>query len=320
MSQAAEAVSGSRESIDPHRLLIFREVARRGSLSAAATALGWTQPAVGQHVQRLERDLGLSLALRSTRGITLTDAGIALLSHADAMASRLTAADEEMRALRTLRGGRLRIAAFPSASATLVPPALGRLATETPDLDVRLTELEPAQARTAVLAGEVDLALVFGYVGADGEDEHHDLTTQPLLDDPVRAVLPVEHRLARRADSRNGLPLTDLAQERWIAGCPRCRTHLLALATKAGFRPDVRHSTDDYVVVQKLVAAGLAVALLPRLALTAFRDERVVAVPIAGNPSRRIAVVHRREATAMPAVQAGLRALVQSERAAQSGP
>jgi len=145
MNQAQEPVI-DLDAFDPRRLLIFREVARRGSLSAAATALGWTQPAVGQHIQRLERDLGLALALRSTRGITLTEAGTRLLSHADAVASRLAAAGQEMDALRTLRTGRLRIAAFPSAAATLIPPALARLAAAAPGLD---TTPSP-QAPTAI--------------------------------------------------------------------------------------------------------------------------------------------------------------------------
>jgi len=120
VNQAQEPVI-DLDAFDPRRLLIFREVARRGSLSAAATSLGWTQPAVGQHIQRLERDLGLSLVLRSTKGITLTEAGTRLLSHADAVASRLAAAGQEMDALRTLRTGRLRLAAFPSAAATPQP-------------------------------------------------------------------------------------------------------------------------------------------------------------------------------------------------------
>lgn len=309
MAEDSEAASGVGGTIDPRRLLIFREVARRGSLSAAAAALGWTQPAVGQHLQRLERDVGLPLALRSTRGVTLTDAGAVLLGHADAVASRLSAAGEEMRALRTLRAGRLRLASFPSAAATLVPPALTRLAAAAPDLDVRLTELEPMEAHGAVLGGEADLALVFHHPGAQDQDEHRDLTTHALLDDPVLAVLPVSHPLAGRAGSAGGLDLSELAGERWVAGCPRCRTHLQALAARAGFHPDVRHSTDDYVVVQNLVAAGLAVALLPRLALVAARDDRVVAVRIAGEPARRVSLVHRREAAATPSVRAGIRAL-----------
>lgn len=307
-------------NVDPRRLLIFREVARRGSLSAAAAALGWTQPAVGQHVQRLERDVGMPLVRRSTRGVTLTEAGAALLEHADAVASRLAAADEEMRALRTLRTGTLHLAAFPSACATLVPAALARLAESAPDLDVRLTELEPPEARTAVLTGEVDLALIFSHRGTDTHDGHRDLVTVTLLDDPVLAVLPAGHQLADGSGSPDGgVDLALLAGERWVAGCPRCRAHLLALAAGAGFAPDIRHSTDDYVLAQNLVAAGLAVTLLPRLAMRAARDDRVVAVPVAGAPARRVSMVHRREAAAIPAVHAGIRAFAHPPASLTSG-
>src|SRR5688500_12347141 len=228
-------------SLDPRRLLIFREVARRGSLSAAAVALGWTQPAVGQHLQRLERAIGLPLALRSTRGVTLTDAGVALLNHADALAARLAAADEEMSALRAMRAGRLRIAAFPSASATIVPPALARLSEVAPGLDVRLTEHEPPEARLAVLAGDVDSALMFEHPGDADRDAHPDLVSRTLTDDPVFAVLPGDHALVTRTDAAAGCDLAELAGERWVAGCARCRVHLLSLAAEAGFEPDVRH-------------------------------------------------------------------------------
>ncbi len=140
MPGAQPVIDDRRRTVDPRRLLVFREVAQRGSLSAAAASLGWTQPAVGQHVSRLERDLGLPLVLRSTRGITLTDAGFQLLEHANAIASRLAAAEDEMHLHRTLRTGRLRIAAFPSACATLIPPVLAQLAESVPDLDVWLSE------------------------------------------------------------------------------------------------------------------------------------------------------------------------------------
>lgn len=136
------------------------------------------------------------------------------------MASRLAAAQEEMRALRTLRTGRLRVAAFPSACATLVPPALARLAETAPDLDAWLTEFEPPRARAAVLAGDVDLALLFHHPGIDNHDEHPALTIHALLDDPVLAVLPSRPRLASTAESSPGLALADLAPERWVAGCP----------------------------------------------------------------------------------------------------
>jgi DNA-binding transcriptional LysR family regulator len=307
VSQGEEAATGS--GLDPRRLLIFREVARRGSLSAAAAALGWTQPAIGQHLQRLERAIGLTLALRSTRGVTLTEAGVALLSHADAVAARLAAAEEDLRALRTLQAGTLRIAAFPSASATLVPPALARLAEAAPGLDVRLTELEPPDARAAVLAGDVDLALMFDHLADGDRDAHHDLIGRALLDDPVFAVLPAGHALAARTGSSEGCALAELAGERWVAGCLRCRVHLVSLATGAGFQPDIRHITDDYVVVQNLVAAGLAVALLPGLALAASRDPRVVVLPLNGDPHRRVTLIQHRESADVPAVRAGVAAV-----------
>ncbi|MBV9847331.1 MAG: LysR family transcriptional regulator [Kutzneria sp.] len=300
--------------IDPRRLLIFREVAARGSLSSAAAALGWTQPAVGQHLRRLERDIGMPLVRRTARGIRLTEAGTALLEHADSIAARLSVASEHMRALRTLRTGRLRLAAFPSACATMVPHVLSRLGSAAPDLDVSLVELEPPEAITAVLAGEVDLALVFHYPGQRAAGEHRDLTAVALLDDPVRAVVAADHPLAADTGSVTGLDLAALANERWVTGCPRCRAYLAALASAAGFRPDTRHSTEDYVVVQKLVAANLAVALLPGLALAAAPDDRVRALPVAGGPLRHISLVHHREAAATPGVRAGVSALLDRAR------
>ena len=308
MNQAQEPVI-DLDAFDPRRLLIFREVARRGSLTAAATALGWTQPAVGQHIQRLERDLGLALALRSTRGVTLTEAGTRLLSHADAVASRLAAAGQEMDALRTLRTGRLRLGAFPSAAATLIPPAMARLAATAPHLDVWLTELEPPEALAAVLAGDIDLAVLFHHPGVESPDRHPDLVTHVLGDDPVRAVLPAHHRQAKPGGIRAPLDLADLARERWIAGCLRCRTHLQALARTAGFQPDIRHTTDDYVVAQNLVAAGLAVTMLPVLALAAAPNQHVITVPIDGNPARQISLAHRKEVAAVPAVKTAVDAL-----------
>jgi DNA-binding transcriptional LysR family regulator len=302
MKRPQEPVSGL-DAFDPRRLLIFREVARRGSLSAAASALGWTQPAGGQHIHRLERDL------RSTRGITLTEAGHRLLSHADAVAARLAAAGQEMDALRTLRTGRLRLAAFPSAAATLVPAALRRLATEAPGLDVWLSELEPPEALAAVLAGDIDLAVLFHHPGVDRPDQHPDLVIHALGDDPVLAVVPAQHPRMPPDGFRGPLNLASLAGERWIAGCLRCRTHLQTLARSAGFEPDVRHTTDDYVVVQKLVAAGLAVALLPGLAIAAAPNSQVTTAAIDGDPVRQISLAHRKEATPVPAVKTAVHAL-----------
>ncbi|GAA1608306.1 LysR family transcriptional regulator [Kribbella sancticallisti] len=291
--------------LDPRRLLIFREVARHGSLSAAATALGWTQPAVGQHMQRLEREVGIPLLLRSVRGITLTEAGTALLAHADALASRLTAARTELQALASMQAGSLSVVAFPSAAAVLVPPALAQLEARAPGLEVRLTEAEPPEARALVTAGDADLAVVFDH--ATGEaDSGGDLVTVPLLEDPLRAVVPADHRLARR---RRPVDLGDLASERWIAGCPRCEENLLSTTRAAGFEPDVRHRSDDYVVVQRLVAEGLAITLLPALALLAAPNDAVAVLRVRTSPRRRIGVLLRTELLQSAAVVAGIEAL-----------
>jgi molybdate transport repressor ModE-like protein len=291
--------------VDVRRLLILRTVAHSGSLAAAARELGWTQPAVSQHVRALERETGLPLVVRGSRGVVLTEAGRVLLGHADAVAARLRAAEDELAELAGLRAGTVRLAAFPSASATLVPAALRELARRRPGLAVELVDAEPPEAVELVASGGADAALVFDYDSAGRTVAGRPyLTARPLWADPVRVVLPAGHRHA----GRRRLALADLAADRWVSGCPRCRAHLDEVCRDAGFSPDVRHSTDDYVVVQALVAQGLAVALLPALAVAAFRDPgvRVVATPDAG--ARHLGVVHHAEATGAPALAAVLEA------------
>lgn len=280
---AADPEAERRSTLDPRRMLVLAHVARLGSLAAAAAELGWTQPAVAQHVRRLEREAGCPLVVRTSRGVTLTEAGAALAGHAEAVAARLRAAREDLDALADLRAGRVRLAAFPSACATVVPAALAALAATAPGLDVRLTEAEPPRARDLLAAGEADLAVAFGHDEVpDGPDGTTGLVRTALVDDPVLLVLPAGSPLARRR-----VRLADAAGLRWVAGCPRCRSHLVAVAGAAGFVPDIRHSTDDYVVTQTLVAAGLGVALLPSMALRASRHPGVVAVPV-GLPPRRV--------------------------------
>jgi DNA-binding transcriptional LysR family regulator len=285
--------------MDPRRVLIFRTVARAGSISAGARALGWTQPAVSQHLARLEREVGGPLFLRGARGVDLTEAGTRLLAHADAVAAHLDAAGAELAGLAQLHTGSARLAAFPSGSAVIVPPALAALAGIAPEVEVRLVEAEPPEAAALVLGGEVDLALVFGY---DDTDPDETLVAVPLADDPVHLILPAGGR-------EDVTSLAELADRTWVAGCERCRSHLVVCCARAGFTPDIRHITDDYVVVQALVSRGLAVAVLPGTALTAFRHPDVEVVPLPELGSRRIDVVHRRGIDAVPAVGAVLAAL-----------
>ena len=260
--------------------------------------LACTQPAVSQHVRRLEQDAGTPLVVRAGRGVALTEAGQVLLQHADAVADRLDAAEQDLAALAGLQTGRVRVAAFPTAAAVLLPPVLAALLQRAPRLDVRLTELEPPEAEAAVRDGSADLAVVFRHA-LDSTPVEGDLLREPLTRHPVLAAVPS----ARSAAPRD---LADLAGERWIAGCERCRAHLLRCASTAGFTPDVRFATDDHVVVQRLVAAGLGVALLPAWAFSASAQDGVDAVAVSGVDDRIVEVLVRPDARRVPSVAAVL--------------
>jgi DNA-binding transcriptional LysR family regulator len=284
--------------MDVRRLLVFREVARAGSISAAARVIGWTQPAVSQHLRALEREVGSRLLLRGAGGVELTEPGRVLLARADAVAGQLHMAGEELAAMTELRHGTVRLAAYPSAAATLVPRVVAEMLSRHPDIDVTLTEAEPPEAVGLVQAADVDVAVVFGYDGPPvaGAGLHW----RRLADEPVHLVLPPRHRLAERSQIAAG----DLAGEGWLMGCVRCREHAVAVCTAAGFQPRVRHSSDDTVVVQNLVAVGLGVALLPHSALEAYRHPEVLVRPSTAWGTRTYGVVHRDGADAVPATAA----------------
>ncbi|HXH80109.1 LysR family transcriptional regulator [Nocardioides sp.] len=284
--------------MDPRRLMIFREVARAGSISAAARSLGWTQPAVSQHLSALERQAGCALLLRSPRGVELTEPGRVLLARADAIAGQLHMADEELATLTDLRAGRVRLAAYPSGAATLVPRAVAALRRQHPDVEVALTQAEPPEAVAMVQAGDADLALAFSY---DEEPlDNGGLVWRMLGSEAVDLIVGPGHPLVGGGTFSVG----DLAEEQWIVGCERCRAHAVALCDEAAFEPDVRHVSDDYVVVQNLVAVGLGIALLPRSALEAFRhpDVEVRRSTVLG--SRTFGIVHPVGAETVPATAA----------------
>lgn len=279
---------------------MFRQVARAGSLAGAARVLGWTQPAVSQQVRRLEAESGTALVIRQGRGVALTEAGRLLLEHAEGVADRLAAAEQDLAALAGLARAVVRIAAFPTAAAVLLPPALLALRRRTPGLQVRFVELEPPEAEVAVRTGEVDLAIVFRHE-RDDDVVPGDLVREPLTRHPVHVVVP--------AGSGAPASLADLADRPFIAGCSRCRRHLLRCAATAGFTPDVQHATDDHVVVQRLVAAGLGVAVLPSWALTASSQSGVTAVAVPEVDGRVVETLLRPDARRIPAVVATLGAL-----------
>ncbi len=262
--------------LDFTRLRVLATVAREGSVTAAAEALHYAQPSVSHHLARLEAEAGVPLVQRAGRGIRLTDAGRLLAERAEEILGQVESAQTEVAAHAGLRTGRLRLVAFPSAVATIVPPAVARFGAAHPDISIALVEAEPPEALAALRRGDADVALVFEHAGPSGTDRRH-VTTTPLLDEPIYVVTPATRTWPGRPDE-----LGTYAGERWIAGCERCREHLVASCERSGFSPLIGFETDDYVAVQALVAAGVGVSTLPGLALAASRNPDVRVEPIPG--------------------------------------
>src|SRR5687768_8059488 len=299
--------------IDAAGLRVMKAIADEGSFTAAAVSLGYTQPAISQMVRRLEQRTGTVLVERVGRNVRLTEAGEVLARHATPVLAALDAAEEEVAAIAGLRSGRVRLMAFPSASATLVPRALSLVKARFPDVQITFTEAEPPESLAALKAGECDLAVAFAYEGTDvgrGEEDMDFFVTHKLLDDDVKLALPHDHPLA----GRDSIDLADLASENWIAGCPRCRGHLLQMCANAGFTPHVGFETEDYVAVLGLVAEGLGVALIPDLILRTAHHHDVVTLPMHPASRRQVQVVTTADLQRVPAVQATIDALVEAAK------
>ncbi len=264
--------------LDFTRLRVLAAVARHGSVTGAAQELNYAQPSVSHHLARLEAETGSKLIQRAGRGIRLTDAGRLLAERATEILGRLDAAENELAAHVGLRQGRVRLAAFPSALGTIVPAAAAQLRSDIPGVDLTLAEAEPPEALRMLRAGYVDAALVFRHEPGAADNGAR---ARMLLEEPVCLVT----RSSEGAPGPASEAQPDLAahaNEQWIAGCDRCRSHLLQQCARAGFTPKIAFTTDDYVAVQALVAAGLGVTTLPGLALRAARHPGINAVPLPG--------------------------------------
>ena len=258
------------------RLQVLCEVVTRGSFSAAAEALSYTQSAVSQSIARLEAETGTTLVVRDRRGVRPTAAGATLVEHAELIFAQVEAAEAELAAVLGVRAGRLRVASFPSAGATLMPLAVARFRRAHPDVALTLAEDEPEQIGPRGQSGRVRSRPVVRVPGYQPRRERPrvGLRSISLLEDPMYVALPAEHRLA----SKHALTLADLREQQWVqtsASSP-CARHVVRSCLAAGFEPDVAFESDDYDTVQGLVAAGVGVALIPRLALTRVHSGIVV--------------------------------------------
>ena len=267
--------------IDVQQLRALVELSRLGTVSAAADSLGFSQSTVSHQLAALSRATGAVLLTRAGRGVRLTEEGRALAVRGQEVLDLLERTEREVVSMARAETGRVRLAAFPSAVASLVPGVLDVVGQRYPGLEVELVDAEPPEALDALRRGRVDAALSFSYID---DDAGEGLESVHLLDD-VLYLVTHPGGITRIADG---------AQCRWVTGCARCHEELIAVGRANGFTPETAYASDDYVAVQALVAAGVGAALLPGMALNAYRHEGVQVRPLA-REQRRVEVVTRAE-------------------------
>ncbi len=289
--------------IDP-KLKVLQMVDSYGGVTAAAEAMRLTPSAVSYQLRQLAEQLGVKLIEPAGRGIKLTAAARTVLRHTVVMQAQWEQARGELAATAEEPTGSFTLCGFSTAATHLLPPAAATLRHHHPRLSVRLVEAEPVRCFELLLSGEADLGLVV--VTSDSpplSDERFD--QQPLLDDPLDLVVPVDHPLTRQ----RRVSLADAAREPWILGTPGGTYHQLVVTAcmSAGFTPYFAHQADEWDTGQAMVAQGLGVVLVPRLAR--INTEWAVArVPLSGEPApaRRILAATRNGAARHPVVAQAL--------------
>jgi DNA-binding transcriptional LysR family regulator len=294
------------------RLKVFREVANLGSFTKAAEVLGYAQPSISHHIAQLERELGAQLFERQPRRLQLTPAGQVFLSHAQSVLIRLADAEREVAETARAGGRKLRVAAFPTAAATLMPVAAATFRDQMPGVDLRLTEADPPVALPSLLAGDQDLAIVYDYPVL-GELPDSGAELEPLFADHMVIALPSGHPCAAAAD----LSLADLSQENWVTPHSSvCRDALVFGCRTTGFAPTVVTETNDYMVMQGLVAAQIGVALMPRLATAIAQRPGLLFRPLNETIIERVTFIATRAGAYRPPVVDAFRAALRTAVAA----
>ena len=269
--------------LDLKRVRVLREVAEQGSFSAAAESLYVSQSAISQGVAALEADVGTPLLLRLRTGTVLTDAGALLVAHGDAAIARLEQAERELDELSGMRAGELRVISFPSASATILTRASRIFQERFPNVHLILDEADPEDSLPMLRRGGSDIAIVYDFelepIGPD-----RDLCMRKLLEEDMHLALPPDHHLAGSTSVR----LEELSDDAWLCGNSEgsCRRLTIGTCERAGFRPDISYQSNDYTVMQALIAAGMGVTLLPDLALL-LRNPGIAVVEVEPDPPVR---------------------------------
>ena len=300
-----------------HRLHVLRMVASRGTVTAAAEALGYTPSAVSHQLRSLSRDLGVPLLARQGRGVRLTAAARTVLGHADELFGRWEEIRAELATTAHEGVGTLRLCGFSTAAAALLPPVAAEVRRTHPEATVRIIEAEPEECFDLLLADQADVAVVVATASLPPTSDPR-FDQQPLLDDPLDLLLPADHPLA----GESSVLLGQTAGDPWIMDRPGSPYHQLVLTAcaAAGFTPGVAHQAAEWDTGAALVAAGLGIALIPRLARVPS-DYTIARVPLRGDPTpaRHLLTGVRRGSRGQPAIATALDALEEVAVATRAG-
>ena len=297
--------------MDIRRMLVLVEVSRAGSLTAAAENLRYTVSAVSQQIGQLEDEAGQPLIERRPRGVTLTEAGRAVVRHAEKIERIVSAAHEELRDLAGLNTGTLRLGTVPTVTESFLPAAISAFREQHPGIDLRVHSAQLSGLEQLLEAREIELAITWDRERPAGESGKS-LTSELIFRDPNVLLVPASHQLA----SRSSVRMKELRHEPWIIRTsPNVLALLQAACEAAGFDPIVTFEARSYQEAQAMVAVGMGIALVPRLSLYSLRsDIRVLATVSPRPPSRRIVLAHRRGERLSPAGSAMRRLLIETGR------
>jgi len=264
-------------------LRVLRAVVQRGSFTAAAADLGYTQSAISKRMAALEATAGHTLVVRERRGVRLTRAGEVLLRHAAAALEAMEQAERELSDEAGSRVRPIRLGAFASAAAGLVPRALDRLARDRPDLVITLREGTTGVLTRALRAGTLDLALLAGVsTGLPLDDREPTLELETLAEGPLRVAVGARHRLAGRSQ----VSVSELAGERWVAARSEGQERLLGVWPGTADRADAPYVVRDWLAKLRLVATGAAITTVPDVLVPALPPD-VRAVRVGGNEAQQ---------------------------------
>jgi DNA-binding transcriptional LysR family regulator len=290
------------------RLRALLELSRRGTIAAAADALSLTPSAISQQLTQLEGDAGVALTERVGRGVRLTPAGQALVGHAERIMAVLGEARSEMAVLRREIAGELRVAAFPSVAAVVLPDTVKALQQVFPRLQIILEELEPIDGLAALRSWQADIALIDDLSIVVG-DKQESVDTVPLAEDVLSVALATDHPLSRKPS----LSIAELRNESWAIDSTSSTfgEFITNLCRRGGFEPRVNARSRGFEVVGAMVASGCSVSIVPGLRLVR-PPAGVACVKLRPEVRRRIYVAFRRGERKHPAINVFVEEIVRT--------